>query len=175
MATKSKPGSAAERKHAAPGKPITDWATVIPSICAQIAEGKSLRAIVREGGGPSMFSIMDRLARDQDFREAYEFARAIQADSMFEEILEIADDGTNDWMEWHGKNDTGWRLNGEHVQRSRLRVDSRKWILAKMLPKKYGDLAPNSDGGQNEQAKALRELRELMLKGKPDVDPPEDS
>ncbi len=42
----------------------------------------------------------------------------------------------------------GWQLNGEHVQRSRLRVDTRKWILSKLAPKRYGDkLQHTGDGG----------------------------
>ena len=33
----------------------------------------------------------------------------------------------------------GWRVNGEHVQRSKLRVDARKWLLSKIAPKQYGE------------------------------------
>lgn len=69
---------------------------------------------------------------------------------MADEILEISDDGSNDWMERLGKEGepAGWQLNGEHVQRSRLRVDTRKWILSKLAPKRYGDkLQHTGDGG----------------------------
>ena len=60
---------------------------------------------------------------------------------MFEEMLEIADDGSNDWMERTGKDgETGDKVvDHEHVSRSKLRVDTRKWMLARMAPKKYGD------------------------------------
>lgn len=64
---------------------------------------------------------------------------------MAEESLEIADDGRNDWMERQSQSEkglgvnNGWVLNGEHVQRSRLRVDTRKWFAARLHPKKYGD------------------------------------
>jgi len=61
-------------------------------------------------------------------------------DALAEEILEISDDGSNDWMErkrQDGSVETV--LNSEHINRSRLRVDSRKWLLSKMAPKKYGD------------------------------------
>jgi hypothetical protein len=57
-----------------------------------------------------------------------------------DEIIDIADDGSNDWMERElesGK--TIEVLNAEHVARSRLRVDARKWVAAKLKPKKYGD------------------------------------
>lgn len=56
-----------------------------------------------------------------------------------EGLLDISDDARNDWMRQHGKNDEGWVANGENVHRSRLRVDTRKWLLSKMLPKKFGD------------------------------------
>ena len=60
---------------------------------------------------------------------------------MAEDILDIADDGTNDWMEKQDSEGSaaGWSFNGEHVQRSKLRVDARKWLMSKMKPKKYGE------------------------------------
>ena len=56
--------------------------------------------------------------------------------------MEIADDARNDWMSYEDKNSgcESWRLNGEHVQRSRLRIDTRKWLASKLAPKIYGDL-----------------------------------
>ncbi|HRP05296.1 MAG TPA: hypothetical protein PLV87_10330, partial [Opitutaceae bacterium] len=58
---------------------------------------------------------------------------------MADEMMEIADDARNDWMERRGEEDAGWQVNGEHIQRSRLRVDTRKWMLSKALPKLYGE------------------------------------
>ena len=54
---------------------------------------------------------------------------------MGDEVLEIADDGSNDWMERDGRDVE----NSEAIARSRLRVDTRKWVLSRMLPKMYGD------------------------------------
>jgi hypothetical protein len=71
-----------------------------------------------------------------DFRNQYARAREAQADRMAEEILEIADDGRNDT---YTDEDGNERTNQEIVARSRLRVDARKWLAAKMAPKKYGD------------------------------------
>lgn len=56
-----------------------------------------------------------------------------------EEIIEIADDGSNDWMERNDKDNPGFVANGEHIQRSRLRSDNRKWLLSKLAARKYGD------------------------------------
>jgi hypothetical protein len=88
------------------------------------------------------------------FREQYARARESQADYYAEEIIQISDDGTNDWMERRSEAekgagvDTGWVLNGEHVQRSRLRVDARKWYAGKLAPKKYGDKLRTSIQGR---------------------------
>ena len=56
-------------------------------------------------------------------------------------MLEIADDGTNDWIERQNarSGETYIALNDEAISRSRLRVEARKWLMGKMKPKKYGD------------------------------------
>ncbi len=70
------------------------------------------------------------------FSEQYADAKRIQAELLVEEILEISDEGTNDYIE----DENGMRrLNTENIQRSRLRVDTRKWHASKLLPKVYGD------------------------------------
>ncbi len=54
---------------------------------------------------------------------------------MADEVLEVADDRAQDWI----KTENGDVFNGDHYQRSRLMVDTRKWLLSKALPKIYGD------------------------------------
>lgn len=82
--------------------------------------------------------------------EQYARAKEIQAEGFAEELMDIADDGTNDWMEKLDKDGKpiGWMLNGEHVQRSKLRVDTRKWVASKLLAKKYGDKIQNEVSGE---------------------------
>ncbi len=58
---------------------------------------------------------------------------------MVEDAIEISDDGRNDWMKRNAPDDQGWQFNGENVQRSRLRVDTRKWPAGKLHPGQYGD------------------------------------
>jgi hypothetical protein len=62
-------------------------------------------------------------------------AREIGYDAIAEDCLRIADDASNDWME----TEHGPRLNAEHVQRSKLRIETRLKLLAKWNPKKYGE------------------------------------
>ena len=75
----------------------------------------------------------------------------MQADHFADEIIEIADDASNDWMERERKDgSTEAVLNYEHVQRSRLRIDARKWLMARMAPKKYGDKITHT-GDENDE------------------------
>ena len=108
-------------------------------ICNRLAEGESLVDICKSDGMPRQSTVFRWLASDAEFREKYARAREVQADTIFDEILSIADDARNDWMEKNGEESVGWAMNGEHVQRSRLRIDARKWMAGKLRPKVYGD------------------------------------
>lgn len=119
-------------------------------ICEHLVSGLSLRQIEALEGMPTKTTILRWLADDRftSFRDQYARARDMQAEGMADEILEIADDGRNDWMEIQNRDgdNIGWRVNGEAVQRSRLRIDARKWLLSKLLPKKYGTSPPGANG-----------------------------
>src|SRR4051812_6135696 len=104
-------------------------------ICALLAEGYTLRQIARELSFRSASAIVNWANEDAAFRERYVRAMELRSERMAEEIVEISDDGSNDWMKRQGL----IVPDHENVQRSRLRVDTRKWLLSKMLPKKYGD------------------------------------
>ena len=84
---------------------------------------------------PAKAMVFRWLGKFPSFSDQYARAREAQADAIFDEILDIADDSANDWVEREG----GPQLNGEHVQRARLRIDARKWMAGKMRPKVYGD------------------------------------
>src|SRR5260370_1722018 len=72
----------------------------------------------------------------RDFRDQYARAREEQADKLFREIIEIADDASGDYV----TTSDGKRIvDHENIQRSRLRVDARTWAAARLAPKKYGD------------------------------------
>jgi len=133
-----------DRPEARPVARPTDYSldTAI-EICARLAGGEPLTRICRDEKMPSLTTVYRWLADDQhvQFRDMYARCREDQADTMADEILEIADDGLNDWIVRAGDGEEGGGIvfNSEHVQRSRLRVDARKWIAAKLKPRKYGD------------------------------------
>lgn len=126
---------------------------VFDTICNRIAQGESLRSICASDDMPDVSTVCRWLAADGEggeLRNQYARAREAQADHIFDEILDIADNAANDWMERNGEGGEGWQVNGEHIQRSRLRIDARKWMAGKLRPKVYGDkIDHNVEGGVN--------------------------
>ena len=106
-------------------------------ICARMAEGVSLRSICLADDMPDKATVFRWLAAHKEFRDQYARAREARADAMAEEILEISDDDRDDAITDPESGAT--RLNAEFVARSRLKVDTRKWLMARMAPKVYGD------------------------------------
>ena len=124
------------------GRPTKYSKAVADEICGRLASGETiLRMCERDKNLPAETTVYRWLFEDgkEYFRENYERARAVQAERFAEELADIADDGRNDWIESNDPNNPGYKANGEYVQRSRLRVDTRKWIASRLLPKKYGD------------------------------------
>lgn len=127
-----------------PGKGRTTKYTkaLADKICERLAQGESLRRICADESFPHESTVRNWAVENRNgFFTQYARARDIGLDAMAEETLDIADDGQNDWMEsFNSEGESiGWKLNHEHVQRSRLRIDARKWYLSKMAPKRYGD------------------------------------
>lgn len=129
------------------GRPSEFAQETADAICERIADGESLRSICKSDEMPACSTVFKWLAASQSFAEQYARAREAQADALFDEILDIADDGSNDWMVKNGADDEnlGWRENGEALRRSVLRVDARKWMAGKLRPKKYGDKLQHTD------------------------------
>lgn len=117
------------------GRPSDYTDELVLKILDRIAGGESLPSICRDKAMPNRDTIYAWLMKHAPFRERFTLARELRADVYFDQILEIADDPTGDVVANDGKRSIDW----ENVQRSRLRVDARKWICARMNPKKYGE------------------------------------
>lgn len=131
------------------GRPSTFTQEIADHICEELStSSKSLRTICEKDGMPTVRTILSWLSEGDKpeapahftaFLHNYVRAREAQADFLAEEIIEIADDGSNDFMTV-GKGDKTYEVeNKEVTNRSRLRVDARKWIASKLKPKKYGE------------------------------------
>lgn len=130
--------------------PKLDERAKIPEILDQISAGKSLRSICEQEGFPHFVTFLRWVREDEKLQSEYQIAMELRADVQHEEMFEIADDGRNDWMEITNKDGEciGWRVNGEAVARSKLRLDQRKWSAARMSPKKYGDKVDLNHSGK---------------------------
>lgn len=95
---------------------------------------------------PAVSTVYLWMAKHIEFSESYARAREDQADTLADQILEIADDGRNDtYTDDEGKE----FVNHDVINRSRLRVDARKWVAAKLKPRKYGDKVSTELSGPN--------------------------
>lgn len=113
-------------------------------VCMKIAEGQSVAEICQNADMPSARQFHRDLADDGGgaLWQSYTRAREMQADYHADEIIDIADNATNDWMRRaknRGEDTAAYELNGEHVRRSEIRINARKWKAAHLKPGTYGD------------------------------------
>jgi len=145
---------------------------IADTICERIADGQSLRSICADDAMPATSTVFKWLNEQKPFSEQYARAREAQADSLFDEILEIVDDGLNDWIERKGDDGKtlGWIENGETLRRSALRVDARKWMAGKLQPKKYSEKHQLALTGADGGAVRIEAVRRVIVDptGNPD-------
>lgn len=131
------------KKHSI-GRPSSYDPAVSLKICEMLSEGIPLREICRMEGMPAWRNIYFWMARDEDLSAHIARAREAGYDAIAEECLDIADNSTNDWMDREIRNARGQIevtrvADTEHIQRSKLRIETRLKLLAKWRPEKYGD------------------------------------
>ena len=147
-------------KHAG-GRPTTYNKELADKICEELALGSSLRTVCGKEDMPSVKTVFNWMRTYQEFLHQYARAKEESADAMAEDMLDIADDGTNDYMETE---DGKIVYNGDSVQRARLRVDTRKWLMSKMKPKKYGDKLDLTNDGKSFKAPIVRIIDDRQQK-----------
>lgn len=104
------------------------------NIISSLEEGHSLRKSLGFENISSR-TFYEWINSDDELKKQYARACEERAEKIFEEILEIADKQGEDVIEVDGEVIT----NHNVINRARLQVDARKWMLGKMQPKKYGD------------------------------------
>lgn len=110
---------------------------------------------------PSKMTINRWRYRVPAFRDQYALAKIAQADRLAEECLDIADDDSNDTKI---NPDTGEEIaNNEFISRSRLRIDTRKWLAAKLLPKQYGKPAEEIQKSPEDKKALVAELLDKLI------------
>jgi len=125
-------------------------------VCELMVEGRSLRQICGMSGMPSRRSVFNWLEKNEEFRQKYEIARLMQVECWTHEIIEIADDTSGDFV----INERGERVvDHENINRARLKIDARKWLMSKLHPQRYGDRVTADVTVRRE----VRELSEVEL------------
>lgn len=102
------------------GRPCTFKPETGEEICKRLARGESLNAICKDKHMPDRDTVMDWVFKLPEFGGKYARAREMQAEKWADDIVDIAD-------------------NSKDSNLGRLQVDARKWVVSKLLPKKYGD------------------------------------
>lgn len=121
------------------GKPSFYTQDIADEFCRRVASGRSKRDVTRDPDMPHDSAVIEWLNRDEAF--AVQYARACQdrADVIFDEMFEIADTpmiGEKIKTDHEGKTET---TTGDMIEHRRLQIDARKWALARMNPRKFGD------------------------------------
>lgn len=112
---------------------------IFNEVCERMENGESVRSILKDEKMPSSRTFFKWIDSDEEKVKQYAHACDLRADYIFDEMFDIADDATNDFMNKLQGDEMVEVLNKEHIQRSRLRIDTRKWALSKMNPKKYSE------------------------------------
>lgn len=137
-----------------PGSRKYDREAVAEHICSQLKRGRSLDSICKDPGMPHVTTFLEWMETDSALAQDYAHAREIGYALLADEIIAIADK-THEWVtvqesDPDGRplfNDKGeprlkqvlMPLNSDVVAHKRVQIDTRKWMLSKMLPKVYGD------------------------------------
>lgn len=111
------------------GRPTKRTEETVTAICERLASGETLSSICKDPDMPAAGTVIRWTVEDITFRELYARAREAQAEVLVDEIIRIADEA-------------------DDAQLGRLKVDARKWVASKIMPKKYGDKIDVTSGGE---------------------------
>lgn len=130
------------------------------AICQRLEDEPALglRQILRDAGVPKS-TFHDWRGKHEALEKAYQAAKQSGYDNLAQECLAIADDGTNDYTVDKDGNEV---LDREHIQRSKVRIETRMKLLAKWFPEKYGERVAVDHGVQSNLADRLKEARERL-------------
>jgi hypothetical protein len=119
------------------GRPSDYTEDLAAAICVRLSDGESLKGICADTDMPGRSTVFRWLAAHERFRDMYARAREDQADTLADEIVGISDE-SEVTTKMDGE-EVRLNLDATAVARNRLRVDARKWVAAKLKPRKYGE------------------------------------
>jgi hypothetical protein len=129
------------------------------TICERVACGETLSGVCRDRDMPSRSTVYRWQEADSTFRDTYRRAREMQMQSWGDEIVEIADDTTLDTVTKMTPQGREYEaVDHENIQRSKLRVNTRQWLMARLNPALYGDKVEHEHSGMVGHAHIVGQL-----------------
>jgi hypothetical protein len=142
------------------GRPSKKTPELVEEICARLAKGEPMSRIAKDAHMPDIVNVYKWLRTDDEFRNLYETARADGAHTYASEIAEIIDEEPLAIHDEHGNK----RFDSGSIAHKRLRMDGRKWLAAKYLPKVYGERQILAGDAENPiEVKANTEIFDALL------------
>ena len=141
------------------GRPSTYTPATAELICFRLADGETLTSICRTPGMPSRQCVQQWRMRMPAFDALYYRARLIGMESMSDDTLTIADDDTLDMLADGTPNPTS-------VNRARLMVHARHFLMGKLARHVYGDRVEVEHSGSVDHVVTLSDrerMRRLLL------------
>lgn len=125
-----------EKKPRGKGRPVKYTKKVFDVLCKRISNGESLNKITKDKDMPDKETFYRWIRLHEDLSTQYTLAKQDRADTYADEIVDIADNkGQDKYIDEDGNE----KFDNEHINRTRLRIDARKWIASKLHPRNYGE------------------------------------
>jgi hypothetical protein len=125
-------------------------------ICDRLMDGESLKSICSEPEMPSRVTVCKWLGRIPSFATMYARAREVQADMLFDDTVHIANTPQNG-IKTITKPSGVETIIGDMVEHRKLQIDTRKWAVAKLHPRKYGDIRGGQEPENNQPRRIVVE------------------
>jgi transposase-like protein len=123
------------------GRPTKYSDELADEVCLRIATSKDGIHKIAEEFGIGAWTLFNWKYEHEYFSHKYARAKELQAEFLKQQIIDIADDSTND----EEVTEYGVKMNREFVERSKLRVQTRQWLMGRLAPKEYGDKKQEED------------------------------
>lgn len=137
-----------QRQPGAVGRPTTYNLEIGLAICERIAQGETLSQVCASPDMPARATVYRWQEANLEFRDTYRRARELQMEAWGDEIVTIADDTSLDTVTRVTPQGREYEaIDHENIQRSKLRVNTRQWLMARLNPRLYGDKVEHEHSG----------------------------
>lgn len=137
------------------------------AICEQLADGQSLRSVCRQDGMPSVWVFLREVAKDAELEQQYARAKETGIEALAADTLHIANTPQLGVIRTIKPDGSVEEKLADMIEHRRLQVDTRKWLLSKLAPKKYGDKLDVTQAGE---VKLVHKIERVIVDPRADTD-----